>query len=93
MCFVFTDKEYELTVNTVSTTYTGNSETAPIPVKDRGIYLSADTVLNLSGLVLNTKFSVEFMIRPDIAGDLLTVVTDTSDPFLTIDIRENTLNF
>ena len=93
ICFVFEDKNYEQTVNTVSIGYTGSDENAPVPAKDRGIFLAEATVLDLPDLVLNTKFSVEFMIRPDIAGDLLTVTTEAGDHFLTIDIRGNTLNF
>ena len=93
ICFEFSDKQYDLTVNTVSTVYTGEAVNAPYTVKGRGIYLRAATELDVVDLVLNTRFSVEFIIRPDIAGDLLTIVTDTGDAFLMIDLAGNTLNF
>jgi len=63
---VFDDKSIEQKVNGVTT----NLDTDPNPfiVYERGLYFDGTTRLSLDNLVLNTQFTLEFVVRPSVPG-------------------------
>jgi hypothetical protein len=76
-CFSFDSKQ------TVPATQTGDVQivldadetTHPRPAYERGLYFDGHDFLNLSGLALNTSFTLQFWVRPESisSGRFLTV--------------------
>ena len=56
-----------------------NEETAPCPVYQRGIYFNNSEGLKINDLILNTKFTLEYIVRPEAAGQLLAITNDTTN--------------
>jgi hypothetical protein len=53
----------------------------PTPVYERGFYFESGHELMINGLMLSTKFTLEFYVRGESAGDLLRVLDGTAHFF------------
>jgi hypothetical protein len=68
-CFEWRDKVIELgAADGVAVSMESGATDSPIPVYERGIYFDGIRTLSVAGLVLNTRFALEFWIRPEITG-------------------------
>jgi hypothetical protein len=56
---------------------TGDS--TPYPVYERGIYFEGSSPVTIQNLVLNTRFTLEFIIRPEASGNLLRVTNNEAN--------------
>ena len=72
LCYEFIDKNTNLSSHEVSLEFSWLD--LPIPVYQRGVWLSATNEILLPELVLNTRFTIEFIVRPQVSGSLLKVV-------------------
>ena len=43
-------------------------------------------------LVLNTRFTLEYMVRPEIGGDLMKIENESGENFLRLDIVSGRVN-
>ena len=91
VCFVFDDKPIERTVSGVSISV---AEPEPLSVYERGIYFDGTAQLELNNLILNTQFTLEFIIKSQVpGGKMLNVETSLSQLFLSTDINNSQWGF
>jgi len=64
-------------------------EVAPIPVYQRGIFFTETAEVELVDLILNTSFTLEFIIRPETSGNLLTILNEDSSTFMEYSLTED----
>ena len=94
ICFNWTDKQVELTDETsgVQVQYATEDQSSPFAVYQRGIYFEG-THLVLPDLILNTIFTLEFVIRPESDGKLLSITKSDSDYFLLFELTTEYIKF
>jgi hypothetical protein len=67
-------------------------ESSPFAVYERGIYFEG-TGLVLPDLILNTIFTLEFVIRPESDGKLLSITTTDLESCLLFELTPDTIQF
>jgi hypothetical protein len=85
ICLTFDDNSFTVSDSTSGISiqsYNSIDYTDPIPVYQRGMYFESTSVAEVSGLVLNTRFSIEMVVRPESAGSLYEILT----AFFTFDV-------
>ena len=75
-CFSFPDKEMNQTLNGIEISWGGMETNTAKPIVNRGLYFDGNDILNVSNFMFNTKFTVEFWIRPESDGNLMEVNND-----------------
>ena len=93
ICFVFSDKLIEQDVSSAVISLPADEALQPFPVYQRGIYYNRDAYVMLPHLVLNTRFTLEFMIRPEIGGNLMQIENELGQNVLRFDIVSGRVNF
>ena len=68
------------------------SAIAPYAVYQRGIYFEG-TRLVLPDLILNTIFTLEYVIRPESAGKLLSITNSELEDFLVFELTSYAIRF
>ena len=93
ICFDFRDKNIQIESAGIDYEIDQGEGPSPFPVYQRGMFLPQSTTLTLPGLVLNTKFTLEFILRPEIAGSFLKVSDMTQTSFIELLLSEFDLDF
>ena len=93
-CFNWTDKQVDITdeVSGVQVKYSMLYQTSPYAAYQRGIYLEG-TKLVLPDLILNTIFTLEFVVRPDSDGQLLSITNPAQESFLLFELTSDKIRF
>ena len=91
ICFEFNDNQIALQ-NPSGVVISLGPDPIPFPVYQRGIYFPGNTNLVIENLILNTTFMIEFVIRPENLGNLLSVTSRNEKNVYTYDIFLNVMN-
>ena len=69
-----------------------DGQALPFAVDQRGLYFTSECEMSLSDLVINTRFTLEFVIRPIAQGSLLTILEPNESHLLTFALTANALS-
>jgi hypothetical protein len=67
-------------------------ENQPFVVDQRGVYFTSQAEMRLSDLVLNTRFTLEFIIKPEKSGILLMILEPNDGHVLTFGFTRDGLS-
>ena len=92
VCIFFDDmKVMQSDADSGVTIVLDDSVEQPFAVYQRGIYFTSAAEMSLSGLVLNTRFTLEFIIKPETSGNLMTILEKTGSHILTFALTNEAL--
>ena len=85
------DKTIELESEGVAITILDDIDTKPVPVYSRGIYFRNGLGLSLTDFVLNSRVTLEFIIRPESDGTLLSSTLPSDLNFVTFELENSSV--
>jgi hypothetical protein len=80
------------TSNSVTTALGNGTGEHPFAVDQRGLYFTSEAEMSLTDSVLNTRFTLEFIVKPEANGSLLMILTPSDSHVLTFSLTADALS-